>query len=59
MKITEVVLISSVVLVVAVRLYKKYTEKNKPDVKIKEPGKDHLKISDKDDGYVPYAGRRR
>ena len=58
MKTTEIILIFSVVLIVAVRLYKKYSEKNKPDAR-RLPEKDDLKISEKDDEYEPYAGRRR
>lgn len=59
MKTTEIILIVSAILIVSFRLYKKYTEKNKPGAGDKAQGGDAFYKQGKDDEYEPYANRSK
>jgi len=59
MKTTEIILIVSAILIVSLRLYKKYTEKNKSGTGYKVQGGDSFHKQGKDDGYEPYANKRK
>lgn len=61
MKTTEIILIVTALLVFAIRLYRKYVEKNKPGGTKgnKAQGSNSFPAVDKDDDYEPYAIKSR